>query len=306
MQTNNCDVIIIGGSYAGLSAALTLARARRKVLVVDSGTPCSRMAPFSHNFLTHDGETPQSILSKAREDVLEYPNVQIVDSPAQSAVKTGNEFRVTLEDSTAHTSRKLIIATGIRDVMPGNELMGFSECWSKSILHCPYCHGYEFRDKPTLIISNGEEAFEYAKVLSQWTDCITILTNGGEVPEGKFAESLIMHGIKIDRRKINSIDHIDGKVSEILFEDGSTLECGVLYASPEYSQANSLAEELGCKISEKHHIEIDESQRTSVPGVYAAGDCANLIRAISIAAASGTLAGFTVNKDLTEEDFAKT
>ena len=303
MQTNNFDVIIIGGSFAGLSAALTVARARRKVLVLDNGQACNRMAPFSHNFITHDGETPHAITLKAREDVLKYPNAQILNTLAISATKEENEFLVTLEDGSIRMARKLVFASGIKDIMPVNELEGFHECWGKSILHCPYCHGYEFKEKPTLIISNGDAAFEFAKVLSQWTDDITILTSGGEAPDGKFAESLNRHGIKVDTRIIKSINHNDGLVFEILFEDDSTVECGVLYASPDYRQACSIPEELGCKLSEKHHILIDESQRTSVPGVYAAGDCTNMIRAISIAAANGTLAGFTVNKDLIEEDF---
>ncbi|MBL8017577.1 MAG: NAD(P)/FAD-dependent oxidoreductase [Ignavibacteria bacterium] len=303
MQKNIFDVIIIGGSYAGLSAALTLARALRKVLVLDNGQSCNRMAPFSHNFLTHDGETPHAIIFKAREDVMKYPNIKVVNSLAKSAVKEKKDFRVTLEDGTTYSARKLVFATGITDVMPVNELQGFTECWGKSILHCPYCHGYEYRERPTLILAEGEAAFEYAKILSQWTDDLTILTNGGEQPEGKFAESLNRNGIKTDTRKINTIKHTDGEVSEILFEDGPASKCGVLYSSPEYRQSCPIPEELGCRISEKHHIETDESQRTSVPGVYAAGDCANMIRAISIACSSGTLAGFTVNKDLIEEDF---
>ena len=297
------DVIIIGGSYAGLSAALTLARALRKVLVLDNGQACNRMAPFSHNFITHDGEPPHSITLSAREDVLKYPKAQILNTLAVSAKKIDNIFQVTLEDGSIRTSRKLIFATGINDIMPDSGPKGFPECWGKSILHCPYCHGYEYRNRPTLILAEGEEAFEYAKVLSQWTGEITILTGGGAAPEGKFAESLKRHGIKTDTRKISEIKHTDGEVSEIMFEDGSTAECGVLYAGPDYRQSSPIPEELGCKLSEKHHILVDESQRTSVPGVYAAGDCANMIRAVSVAAASGTLAGFTVNKDLTEEDF---
>jgi thioredoxin reductase len=240
---------------------------------------------------------------KAREDVLKYSNIHIVNSMALSAQKDQKKFIVSVEDGSVFTGRKLIFATGIKDIMPSNGMKGFSECWGKSILHCPYCHGYEFRQKPTLILAEGEAAFEFAKVLSQWTNEITILTGGGEAPKGKYAESLNRHGIRVDTRKIRSINHNEGQVFEISFEDDSTVECGVFYASPEYSQACPIPEELGCKISEKHHILIDESQRTSVPGVYAAGDCANMIRAVSIAVASGTLAGFTVNKDLTEEDF---
>jgi len=150
------DVIIIGGSYAGLSAAMTLGRSMRKVLIIDSGKPCNRQTPYSHNFITHDGETPAAIAQKAREQVLKYPTVQLVNDTALRASKNENGFEIITASEAAYNTTKIIFATGVLDIMP--DIKGFAECWGISILHCPYCHGYEVKDKPLGIIANGDVA----------------------------------------------------------------------------------------------------------------------------------------------------
>src|SRR5690606_37550650 len=164
VTANYYDVIIVGGSYAGLSAAMALGRSLRKVLVIDSGFPCNRQTPHSHNFITQDGETPFAISQKAREQVMRYPTVRFLDDLALGAAKTATGFTVSTKSGDTFLSRKLITATGIADQLP--EIKGFAACWGISVIHCPYCHGYEFRNQRTGILANGDRAFHLASLVS--------------------------------------------------------------------------------------------------------------------------------------------
>ena len=169
------DVIIIGGSYAGLSAAMSLGRSLRRVLIIDSGLPCNRQTPHSHNFITHDGESPHVIARKAKDQVLRYNTVKIINDLATIGSKTDNQFTIFTQGDLEFHSSKLLFATGIRDTMPA--IKGFAECWGITVIHCPYCHGYEFRDQKTAIIGNGERAFHIASLVSNLTSDITLLTS---------------------------------------------------------------------------------------------------------------------------------
>src|SRR5690606_17865245 len=168
------EVIIIGGSYAGLSAAMALGRSLRTVLIVDSGLPCNRQTPHSHNFLTQDGKTPMEISKLAKQQVKKYETVQFYNGLAISGTKTTNGFEIVTDTNDKFAAKKLIFATGVRDIMP--DIKGFTECWGISIIHCPYCHGYEYREKNTAIIANGAKAFHMASLINNLTNNITILT----------------------------------------------------------------------------------------------------------------------------------
>ena len=170
------DVIIIGGSFAGMAAALALGRALRDVLIIDSGVPCNSVTPKSHNFLTQDGKTPGEITAAARGQLLNYNTIAFYDGTANAALKTETGFEVSVSDGNKFTSRKIIFATGIKDLLP--EIKGFAECWGKSVLHCPYCHGYEARFEPTGILGNGDYGVEFASLISNWTNHLTLFTNG--------------------------------------------------------------------------------------------------------------------------------
>jgi thioredoxin reductase len=161
------DVIIVGGSYAGLAAGMGLGRALRSVLIVDSGMPANRFTPQSHNFLTQDGRTPAEIDLTAKTQVDLYETIKRVDGLVVSAERSGDKFEVTLSDGTKYQSSKLVFATGIIDMFP--EITGFAECWGKSVLHCPYCHGYEVRDVTTGVLGNGDYAFEFGALIYNFT-----------------------------------------------------------------------------------------------------------------------------------------
>lgn len=295
------DVIIIGGSYSGLSAAMALGRTLRSVLIIDSGKPCNRFTPHSHNFITHDGEVPGVISAKAKEQVLAYPTVEFVSDTATNAVKTGGGFEVATASGATYTSKKLLFATGVVDIMP--DIKGFTECWAKSVVHCPYCHGYEVRGKKTGILANGDAAYHYALLVSQLTDDLSIFTNGKAEFTSEQLEKFRKNNIPINEAKIAELEHNDGYVSHIVFEDSSRQSIEAIYSKPVNVQHTDIPEKLGCAINEFGLIVVDEMQRTNVAGVYASGDCTNGQRAVAIAVGSGMKAGALINAELAAEVF---
>ncbi|HYG16346.1 MAG TPA: NAD(P)/FAD-dependent oxidoreductase [Bacteroidia bacterium] len=300
-NTTDFDVIIIGGSYSGLSAALSLARALRNVLIIDSGQPCNRQTPHAHNFLTQDGKTPAEVSALAREQVLQYPTVQFYQGLAVKGSKRDNGFEITTRAGDTFTSRKLLFATGVKDVMP--DIKGFAECWGISALHCPYCHGYEVRGEKTAVIANGEMGYEFTRMISQWTKDLTLLTNGPSALEREQAAKLEKNGIRVIETEIISFEHDNGYVKRVALKDGTQLPVRAVYAKPKHEQNSDIPITLGCELTEHGYIKADMSQKTSVHGVYACGDNSQFIRSLSIAISAGTLAGTAINRELIEEDF---
>ncbi|OOQ59717.1 NAD(P)/FAD-dependent oxidoreductase [Mucilaginibacter pedocola] len=297
----NFDAIIIGGSYAGLSAAMALGRALRKVLVLDAGKPANRQTPHAHNFITHDGETPAAISAKAKEQVLEYPTITFKTGTAINALQQDGLFIIETDGEETYTGRKLLFATGIVDVMP--DIAGTAECWGISVLHCPYCHGYEVRNRPTAILANGDIGFEFSKIITNWTQEITLLTNGPSTLKEEQIAELEKHNITINPKPIKSISHEDGYMNNICFEDGSNLKLTVMYAKLPFIQTCPLLQTLGCEFTDAGFIKIDEMQATTVKGVYAAGDNTTMMRSVPSAVAQGNKAGAMINHQLVNEDF---
>ncbi len=295
------DVIIIGGSYAGLSAAMTLGRSMRKVLIIDSGKPCNRQAPYSHNFITHDGETPAAIAQKAREQVLKYPTVQLINDTALIASKKENGFEIITLSETAYSTKKIIFATGVLNIMPN--IKGFAECWGISTLHCPYCHGYEIKDKPLGIVANGDVAFEMCKLIQHWSKALTLFCNGQSILGDEQHQQLNAYNITVVEKEIEQLVHDDGYVKHIAFKDGSLQNVEAIFARPAFEQHSKLPETLGCAITEHGFLQIDAFQKTTIAGVYAAGDCTTMMRAVSFAVGMGTVAGAMVNKELIDDFF---
>ncbi|OKS87343.1 NAD(P)/FAD-dependent oxidoreductase [Mucilaginibacter polytrichastri] len=298
---NNYDVIIIGGSYAGLQAALTLGRALRKVLIIDSGEPCNRQTPHSHNFLTRDGETPGAIAAKAREQLAQYTTVSFFEDRAAYGMPYNNGFEIGTLSGRFFTAAKLIFASGIKDVMP--EITGFAKCWGISVLHCPYCHGYEVSNQPTGILANGDAGFDFAKLISNWTNHITLFTNGKSSLSEDQLMKLKTKRIKVVEAVLKEIIHKDGQISSVLFTDGSTVEVSVLYARLPFHQHCHIPQQLSCQLTESGLIKADEFGRTTIPGLYAAGDCFTVMRSVASAAATGSFAAAMINKELIDADF---
>lgn len=301
MNNGKLDVIIIGGSYAGLSAAMALGRSLKNVLIIDSGKPCNRQTPHSHNFITHDGETPASIAQNAIAQVLNYATVEWQHYIVLDAEKHEDGFTVTTQSGNKYAAKKLLFATGVEDVMPS--IPGFAECWGISVLHCPYCHGYEVHNKKIGLLGSGEITFEHAKFISHWSDKMTVFTNGSNLLTDEQEEFLTHHNIKVNNKKIISLKHYKGHLVTVLFEDGGTALLDALFARVSFKQHCTIPEQLGCELTEQGYIKIDPFQKTTVPGVYAAGDNTTMFRSVAAAVAAGNLAGAMMNKELIEESF---
>lgn len=295
------DAIIIGGSYSGLAAGMALGRALRNVLIIDSGKPCNAQTPHSHNFLTQDGETPQAIASKAREQVAQYKTVEFYSGLAVGAEKTNSGFTITTENGETFGAKKLVFATGVKDTMP--PIKGAGACWGISMIHCPYCHGYEVRNEKTGILANGEMAFEFSKLITNWTKELTVFTNGKSTLTAEQSSKLKEHGIQVNEQEIEAFHHTNGYINEVHFKDGSNLQLKAMYAKLPFSQHSDLPEKLGCAVSEQGFVEVDPFQKTSVPGIYACGDNVTPMRSVANAVAAGTLAGAMLNRELVDEDF---
>ncbi|TVT39257.1 NAD(P)/FAD-dependent oxidoreductase [Hymenobacter setariae] len=290
------DVLIIGGSYAGLSAALALGRALRRVVVLDSGKPCNQQTPHSHNFLTRDGSTPAALAAVAHEQVLAYPTVQLRQELAIAATGENGQFTVETDSGAVIQARKLLFATGIRDLMP--DLPGFAECWGISAIHCPYCHGYEYREQPTGILANGEVAAEMGPLIRNWTDKLTIFTNGPATLSPAQRQQLGARGIAIEETPLRQLVHQEGYLTHLDLADGRTVPLAALYARLPFEQHCALPQALGCTHSETGHLKVDNMQKTSVPGIYAAGDATSPMRAVGAAVAAGMMAGAALNREL--------
>ena len=295
------DVIIVGGSYAGLSAAMALGRSLKKTLVIDNGNPCNRQTPHSHNFLTRDGQTPEEISSLAREQVETYKTVRFCDERAQTGMRINDGFEVATHSNKKFQSKKLIFATGIKDEMPS--IPGFSACWGISVVHCPYCHGYEIKQQKTAIFATGDTAFHLASLVRNLTDQLTILTSGKHDFRPEQITRLKKHGITIDERELAEIKHKNGYLKEVIFKDNTKLPLDAMYASVPFQQTSDMPVTLGCELTGQGHIAVDGFQKTTVSGIYACGDNASGIRSIANAISSGNLAGAIANMDLSNETF---
>lgn len=295
------DVIIIGGSYAGLSAAMALGRALRKVLVIDGGNPCNKQTPHSHNFLTQDGKTPKEISDLAKSQVANYDTISFLDDIAIKGEKTENGFVITTQSGIILQARKLVFGTGVKDLMPNIE--GFAECWGISVIHCPYCHGYEVRNQKTGLFANGDMAYEFGKLLWNWTKDLTIYTNGKSALSVEQTSTLASRNIKLIEKEITKITHKSGQIQGLIFSDGSTQVLDALYAKIPFTQHSDIPQSLGCEINEMGMLKVDMMQKTSVDGVFAAGDSTNMMRSVANAVYGGNMAGAAASKELIAEDF---
>jgi thioredoxin reductase len=196
------DVIIVGGSYSGLAAGMALGRALRQVLIIDSGKPCNRQTPYSHNFITQDGKTPAEIAKIAWQQVEKYDTVRFFNGLAIKGTKTENGFEIQVSAGGTFSAKKVIFATGIKDIMA--DIDGYAECWGVSVLQCPYCHGYEVRNEKTGILGNGDYGFEFSGLISNWTKDLTLFTNGKSSLTAEQTARIEKHNIEIVEKKFKN------------------------------------------------------------------------------------------------------
>jgi thioredoxin reductase len=300
-ENKKFDVLIIGGSYSGLAAAMALGRALKNVLIIDGGKPCNAQTPHSHNFLTQDGKTPLEIATLAKQQVEKYGTVTFFDGFATHGKKIGNQFEIQVTSGATFLANKLIFATGIKDEIPNIE--GFSDCWGISMLHCPYCHGYEVRNEKTGILGNGEHGNELTKLISNWTTDLTLYTNGPSTLTLEQTEMLKKHQIKIVEKEIQKLEHQKGYIQNVIFKDGTKGAVKAMYSRNSFEQHCAIPEALGCELNDEGYIKVNPSQETTVDGVYACGDNVTRMRSVANSVAMGTAAGMMASKKMILEQF---
>ncbi|WP_267401733.1 MULTISPECIES: NAD(P)/FAD-dependent oxidoreductase [unclassified Chryseobacterium] len=296
----NKEVIIIGGSYAGLSAAMALGRSLRDVLIIDSGKPCNRQTPHSHNFITQDGKTPKEISDLAKEQVLKYKTVTFHEGKVVKIIKNEDDFEVETANGEKFNAKKIILASGVKDMMP--DIPGFAECWGISVIHCPYCHGYEVKGKTTGIMANGDMAFDFTKLVFNLTKEVTLFTNGKSALNEEQTEKFNQHKINIIEDEIAEILHKNGQIQKVILKNGKEIPLEALYAKIPFEQ-NINVDDLGIELNENRFIKVDTMMKTNIPGIFACGDNTTMMRSVANAVAQGNFAGAVVNKELSEEDF---
>lgn len=301
MRGNIFDVMIIGSSYAGLSAAMSLGRSARRTIVIDSGDPCNKQTPHSHNFLTQDGKTPAEIAATARKQVEAYPTVNFLNDLAIEGRRTDAGFEISTASGQILEGKKLVLATGIKDTIP--DIKGFQECWGISVIHCPYCHGYEFREQKTAIMTSEARAMHLVSLVLNLTKDLTVLTSGTPDFSGDDLEKLRRHNVQIIPGEIAEILHHNGQISHVVFKDGTRAGFDAVYAGLPFRHHTDIHASLGCALNEQGYIKIDNLNQTTIPGVFACGDSTFPLRSVANAVAMGNFTGAVVNRELAEEEF---
>jgi thioredoxin reductase len=288
------DLIVVGGSYAGMAAALQLVRAHRRVLVIDAGKRRNRFASHSHGFLGQDGVDPAAIAAEARRQLQLYPTLSWIDGTAAAAMGRKDAFEVVLGDGGTHSGRRLLFATGVSDELPAID--GLKERFGKTIFLCPYCHGYELGRGRIGVIATGPMSIHQAQLLPEWGTA-TFLTNGAVTLDDATRDMLAARGVTIEEE---AIDRIDGD-ADILLRNGTRLSFDGLFTASKAAPSTPIAERLGCALTETPmgiQIRTDDMKETSVAGAFACGDAARMPHSVSLAVGDGAWAGATIHRSL--------
>jgi thioredoxin reductase len=292
----------VGGGPAGLSAALMLGRCRRRVLVCDAGEPRNRWSHAVHGFLTRDGTPPAALLRLAREDLRLYETVDLRTTCVVDATRDDHGFEVRCADGATHRARKLLLATGVVDELP--DIAGLRELYGRSVHHCPYCDGWEWRDQPVGVYGRGDAGAGLALGLTVWTSDLILCTDGPAVCSDRMRERLERLGIPVREGRVLRLEGRDGQLERIVFADGEVEERHALFFATGQRQASDLPARLGCRFTEEGAVDTGKCEATDVPGLYVCGDASREAQFVAVAAAEGSEAGMAINKALLEEELA--
>lgn len=281
------DVIIVGGSYAGLSAGLQLARARRQVLVIDAGQRRNRFAATSHGFLGQDGQAPEIIAAEGRSQLMEYPTVTWLQDSVVQAAEQAQGFSVRTEHNGTLQGKRLILATGVVDDLPAID--GLKERWGKRVFHCPYCHGYELDSGRIGVLATSSLAMHHALMLPDW-GTTTLFTNGVFIPDTEQQAQLDRRGVSVQS---GAVRRISGERADLELDDGRVFNLDGIFTMSR-TRISPLADQLGCGMTDGPtgpYLHTNDMRQTSVPGVFACGDTSLAAGSVALAVAEGVRAG---------------
>lgn len=301
-MTDEYDVVVIGGGAAGLNGALMLARSRRSVLVLDAGEPRNAPAAGVHGLLARDGMPPAELLARGREEVRSYGG-QVESAEVATARADGAGFAVGLADGRTVRARRLLVATGLTDELP--DIAGLRERWGRDVVHCPYCHGWEVRDRAIGVLATGPMAVHHALLFHQLSADVTLFTHTAPPPSGEDTERLAALGVRTVGGKVQSLEIAGDRITGVRLADGTVVAREVVAVAPRMVARAAFLADLGLPTAENPmgvHVPADPAGRTEVPGVWAAGNVTDLSAQVGAAAAAGALAGAQINADLVTED----
>jgi thioredoxin reductase len=297
------DVVVVGGGAAGLNGALMLARARRSVLVVDAGEPRNAPAEGVHGLLGHDGASPQRLLATGRDEVRRYGG-QVVTERVVAAAAESDGMSVTLSDGRSHRARRLLVTTGLTDELP--DIPGLAERWGHEVLHCPYCHGWEVRDRAIAVIGSGPMSVHQALLFRQWSDDVTYVVHTVP-PDAEQAEQLAARGVRVLDGQVDRVEGDRSGLEGLTLLDGRLVEAQTVVVAPRMVARAGFLADLGLTPVQHpsgvgEHVPADPTGRTAVPGVWVAGNVTDLTAQVGAAAAAGAVAGAQINADLVDEE----
>ncbi len=292
---NDYDVVIVGGGAAGLTAALVLARARRSVAVIDAGHPRNAPASQMHGFLSRDGMSPAALLAAGRAEITAYDATLIDGSVA--AIEPG--FTIRLDDNREFTARRVLVATGLWDQIP--DVPGVRERWGRDVLHCPYCHGWEVRDQSIGVLGGTPDAVAHALLIAQWSTDVTLFPHTDELT-GEHRELLAARRVDVVPGAVSHLEVRDDRLHGVALADGRVFPRSAVFVKPRLVPNNAILAILGCEIDAQGWVRHDASGRTSVDGVYVAGNVADPRAQVITAAGEGSASAIAINADLVEDD----
>ncbi|MFG2760887.1 NAD(P)/FAD-dependent oxidoreductase [Streptomyces wuyuanensis] len=300
------DVVVVGGGAAGLSAALTLARARRAVLVIDSGEPRNAPAAGVHGLLGREGTPPGELLRTGREEVGRYGG-QVVPDTVTRARREGGGFVVETASGRRHRARHLLVASGLVDELPA--VPGLRERWGRDVLHCPYCHGWEVRDEPVGVLASGLAAVHQALLFRQWTPDVTLFLHTADDPDDEQWEQLAARGIAVVDGEVTGLAVEDDRLRGVRLASGRRVPVAALVVGPRFEARGDLLSGLGVSTVEHpmgvgRHVVCDARGATGVEGVWVAGNVSDLMASVAVAAATGAQAAMAINAELVAADTA--
>ncbi|MGH1563523.1 NAD(P)/FAD-dependent oxidoreductase [Mumia sp. DW29H23] len=298
------DAVVVGGGAAGLNGALMLARSRRSVVVIDAGAPRNAPADGVHGLLGHDGLPPTELLRRGRAEVRRYGG-EVVDGDVTTATKDGDGFAVTLADGRTTWARRLLVTTGLVDELP--DVAGLRERWGRDVVHCPYCHGWEVRDRAIGILASGPAAVHQAMLFRQLSDDVVLFAHTTEGPPEDQAALLAARGVDVVTGEVAALVIEDDHIVGVRLTDGRVVERDVVAVGARMRARSGVLSDLGLRAVEHpsgmgEHVPSDATGRTDVPGVWVAGNVTDLSAQVGAAAAAGALAGAHLNADLVADD----